>query len=189
MITSILGVLCQRPLILSLFTVVSPQTYCTPNGRLCGFRSDPGQADSVAFKTKSKSSGKWVLPITLTKTQGNRFLYEIYVIDDFPVESDRNMLSFIINNGVVEWVQYVDANGGHPYLNFINPVNNTMFIGVDVDAHTFFVSDGSTLYADLPMTPYRSFNGFIVKCRSFFGGTFEGSVEAGDQNVGDYTAV
>jgi len=187
----IVGVLCQRKSISSIFSVIEPKPvgYAHPHGRFCDFGASDAQFNAIAFKTESKSSGKWVLPITLTKTLGTRFLFQIYVVNDVPIEMNRNMLSFIVNGASNDWVQYVDANGTHPYLPFPVPMGHTFYVGVDVDAHTFFVSDGTTTYANLPMTAGVPFDGFIVKCGEMIGEFFEGSVEVGTQSFGDYLAV
>ena len=123
------GVLCQRKTINSIFSVIEPKPvgFAHPHGRFCDFSASDYQFNAIKFKTESKSSGKWVLPITLTKTRGTRFLYEIYVIDNVPNGWRINRLSFITNNGAIEWVQYDDGNSTHPYLSLINPVNNTIF--------------------------------------------------------------
>ena len=187
----IAGVLCQRKSVSSIFSVIEPKPvgYAHPHGRFCDFSASDAQFNVIAFKTESKSSGKWVLPITLTKTLGTRCLFEIYVINSVPVGINQNVLSFIFNGASNEWVHYVDANGMHPYLPFPVPMGHTFYVGVDVDAHTFFVSDGTTTYANLPMTAGVPFDGFIVKCGDMNNGFFEGSVEVGTQSFGDYFAV
>jgi len=181
----IAGVLCQQKSISSIFSVIEPKPvgYAHPHGRFCDFSAGEPINNAIAFKTQAKTSGKWVLPVTLTKTLGTRFLFEIYVVNS------ANMLSFIVNGASNEWVQYVDANGAHPYLPFPVPMGHTFYVGVDVDAHTFFVSDGTTTYANLPMTAGVPFDGFIVKCGEMNGEFFEGSVEVGTQSFGDYLAV
>lgn len=185
------GVLCQRKTINSIFSVIEPKPYgfVHPHGRFCDFSARDAQFNQIAFKTESKSSGKWVLPIILTKTRGTRFLFEIYVVNSVPVETNRNVLHFIVNGASNEWVQYIDANGAHPYLPLPVPMGRTFYVGVDVDAHTFFVSDGTTTYANLPMTAGVPFDGFIVKCGDMNNGFFDGSVEVGTQSFGDYLAV